>query len=219
MYSVKRFLYKKKNCFNLDQFKWRLKDTFGVDSFDPDYSKMLLWEDQPDTVFGATLSREVIKQVRQRETVYRMIEALRDNGKMKRRIMNELLREQILAKSAGFVGNDPIVEGSASMRDNMAAGSSVVWRGWKVVGDRMAMRDNTTARRREMQRDGENLELLREHMVEMMGEEQLRETIDLWEDPKRGEEDPEEEMQAPDTSEIKRQGQNARRRGNGFLRC
>ena len=104
----------------MDQFKWHLKDTFGVDSFDPDYSKMLLWEDQPDTACGATLSREVIKHVRRRETAYRMIEALRDNRK--------------------------IVGGSASMRDNMAAGSSVVRRGGKVVDDRRAMRDNTTVR-------------------------------------------------------------------------
>ena len=49
---------------------------------------------------------EVIKHVRRRETAYRMIEALRDNGKMKQRIMYELMREQILARSAGFVGND-----------------------------------------------------------------------------------------------------------------
>ena len=49
------------------------------------------------------------------------------------------------------------------------------------------------------ERDSKNVELLRKHVTQMMGgNKALRETMELWEDPKRNEGDPEEEMQVLD---------------------
>ena len=53
-------------------------------------------------------------------------------------------------------------------------------------------------RSQENQTDGENVGLLRKYMVDIIGEEPLREAIDLWEDPRWGIEDPEDEFQIQD---------------------
>ena len=104
-----------------------------------------------DPVSSATLSREIIEYIRRRETAYRMIEAMQTNVKMKRKVVQELKREQ------------------------MAAICSVAVRDGRVIGDSMAIRDNTTAGCKVAagssmeERDSENIELLRLHVTEMMG--------------------------------------------------
>ena len=108
-----------------------------------------------DSVCSATLSREIVEFIRQRETAYRMLEAMETNVKMKRLVVQELEMEQMAARS------------SVSVRDSITAGC------------RMAAESSIG------KRDSKNIEQLRKHVAQIMGgNEVLHEAMELWEDPK-----------------------------------